>query len=164
MLYAPGLLGYSAVKIASPTFYSLRDSRTPVMVSILSIAVNLGFNLVLVRLLGFRGLALGTATAALVNAVVLLWLLRGRLGGIEGGRVARAFGKITVASLAMGAAAYGSAAWLTGLTAFEGGLGRLITVFGSITIALLVLALSARLLQIEEFTEASRRVLQRFKR
>ena len=25
--YAPGLLGYSAVKIASPTFYSLRDSR-----------------------------------------------------------------------------------------------------------------------------------------
>ena len=164
MLYAPGLLGYSAVKIASPTFYSLRDSRTPVMVSILSIAVNLGFNLVLVRLLGFKGLALGTATAALVNAVVLLWLLRGRLGGIEGGRVARAFGKITVASLAMGAAAYGSAAWLAGLTASEGGLGRLITVFGSIAIALLVLALSARLLRIEEFTEASRRVLQRFKR
>ena len=29
MFYAPGLLGYSAVKIASPTFYSLRDSRTP---------------------------------------------------------------------------------------------------------------------------------------
>ena len=164
MLYAPGLLGYSAVKIASPTFYSLRDSRTPVMVSILSIAVNLGFNLVLVRLLGFKGLALGTATAALVNAVVLLWLLRGRLGGIEGGRVARAFGKITGASLAMGAAAYGSAAWLAELTASEGGLGRLITVFGSITIALLVLALSARLLRIEEFTEASRRVLQRFKR
>lgn len=164
MLYAPGLVGYSAVKIASPTFYSLRDSRTPVMVSILSIAVNLGFNLVLVRLLGFKGLALGTATAALVNAVVLLWLLRGRLGGIEGGRVARAFGKITVASLAMGAAAYGSAGWLAGLTASEGGLGRLITVFGSITIALLVLALSARLLRIEEFTEAYRRVLQRFKR
>src|SRR5262249_25573084 len=32
--YAPGLVGYSAVKIASPTFYSLRDSRTPVTVSL----------------------------------------------------------------------------------------------------------------------------------
>ena len=41
MFYAPGLLGYSAVKIASPTFYSLRDSRTPVIVSALSVAVNL---------------------------------------------------------------------------------------------------------------------------
>ena len=30
MGYAPGLVGYSAVKIASPTFYALKDSRTPV--------------------------------------------------------------------------------------------------------------------------------------
>ena len=41
MFYAPGLLGYSAVKIASPTFYSLRDSRTPVIVSVLSVLANL---------------------------------------------------------------------------------------------------------------------------
>ena len=32
----------------------------------------------LVRVMGFRGLALGTAIAAIFNAVVLLWLLRGR--------------------------------------------------------------------------------------
>ena len=32
--YAPGLVGYSAVKIASPTFYALKDSRTPVIVSV----------------------------------------------------------------------------------------------------------------------------------
>ena len=46
VFYAPGLLGYSAVKIASPTFYSLRDSRTPVVVSVISVGVNLGINLV----------------------------------------------------------------------------------------------------------------------
>ena len=40
MFYAPGLVGYSAVKIASPTFYALRDSRTPVMVSMLSVVAN----------------------------------------------------------------------------------------------------------------------------
>ena len=32
MGYAPGLVGYSAVKIASPTFYALKDSRTPVTI------------------------------------------------------------------------------------------------------------------------------------
>jgi putative peptidoglycan lipid II flippase len=164
MFYAPGLLGYSAVKIASPTFYSLRDSRTPVMVSVLSIAVNLGINLILVRLLGFRGLALGTALAAVLNAVILLWLLRGRLGGIEGGRVARAFLKITAASLLMGLAAYLSAGWLAVATTAEGELAKLITVFGAITAALVVLAVAARLLRIEEFTEASNRILRRFNR
>ena len=76
MFYAPGLLGYSAVKIASPTFYSLRDSRTPVIVSVLSVLANLAMNLALVRVMGFRGLALGTALAAMFNAVALLWLLR----------------------------------------------------------------------------------------
>ena len=29
-LYAVGLVGYSIVRIASPTFYALGDSRTPV--------------------------------------------------------------------------------------------------------------------------------------
>ena len=83
MCYAPGLLGYSAVKIASPMFYSLRDSRTPVLVSVASVAVNLVVNLVLVACFGFRGLAAGTAFAATFNAGALLWLLRGRLSGIE---------------------------------------------------------------------------------
>ncbi len=32
--YAPGILGYSIVKIASPSFYSLREARTPVIVSV----------------------------------------------------------------------------------------------------------------------------------
>ena len=86
MCYAPGLLGYAAVKVASPTFYALRDSRTPVIVSALSVAVNVALNLALVRVAGFRGLALGTAIAATLNAALLLWLLRGRIGGLRRGR------------------------------------------------------------------------------
>ena len=42
MYYAPGLLGSSIVKLASPTFYSLRDSRTPVIVSLIAVLTNLG--------------------------------------------------------------------------------------------------------------------------
>src|SRR5918994_4107238 len=45
LFYSPGLVAYSAVKIASPTFYSLRDSRTPVMVSVTSVALNLVLNI-----------------------------------------------------------------------------------------------------------------------
>src|SRR6476660_3995535 len=105
IFYSPGLLGYSAVKIASPSFYSLRDSRTPVIVSVIAVLTNLTINLLLVRVMGYRGLALGTALAALFNAGALLWLLRRRLGGLDERRVFIAFVKILAASIAMGAAA-----------------------------------------------------------
>src|SRR5580765_6918269 len=65
--YAVGLVGYATARIASPVFYALRRSRVPVMVSVATIAVNVAGNIALVRVLGFRGLALGTSIAMLAN-------------------------------------------------------------------------------------------------
>jgi putative peptidoglycan lipid II flippase len=159
--YAPGLIGYSVVKIASPTFYSLGNSRTPVVVSVTSVAINLVLNIILFRVMGFRGLALGTAIAALFNAAALLWLLRARLGGIDGGHVAVAFGKIAVAAAAMGAVA--ALAWprLLDLLPGSGEMMRAVRVAIDIGAALIALVVAARLLRIEEFTEAGGRVLRR---
>lgn len=163
MFYAPGLLGYSAVKIASPTFYSLRDSRTPVTVSIISVLLNLSLNLALVRVMGFRGLALGTTIAAIFNATALLWLLGRRLRGLDGARILVAFAKITVASAVMGAAAFFTSAWLEGALPGRGLLWKTIQVFGAIAVAVIVLAASARVLRIAEFDDAMRRVLRRLR-
>ncbi len=164
MCYAPGLLGYAIVKIASPAFYALRDSRTPVIVSALSVAINVALNLALVRVAGFRGLALGTAIAATVNAVLLLWLLRGRIGDLDGRRNARALVRITLASVMMGLAAWGAEQWLAAALPGDGTLVRSVRVFSSIAIALGVLVAVARLLRIEEFTAALAQVTARLGR
>jgi putative peptidoglycan lipid II flippase len=156
--YAPGLLGYSTVKIASPTFYALRDSRTPVLVSVLSVICNVVLNLTLVTVLGYRGLALGTALSALLNAVVLLWFLRRRIGGLDERRVVLALLKILVASGAMAAAVLLVSAALTRLWPAPGLVVEVTTLGLTIATGLLVLALSARVLRIAEFTEAVRRV------
>lgn len=159
--YAPGLLGYSAVKIASPSFYSLRDSRTPVTVSVISVLTNLVLNLLLIRVMGYRGLALGTALAAMVNASALLWLLRRRLRGLEGRRIAIALVKILIASTAMGLAAAGAAAWFAYAVHGHGIVwkaGRVVVGIGS---GVVVLLAAVRLLKIEEFDEAFKRVLRR---
>jgi putative peptidoglycan lipid II flippase len=37
MVYAPGLMGYSIVKIATPSFYAMQDARTPVTISIVAV-------------------------------------------------------------------------------------------------------------------------------
>jgi putative peptidoglycan lipid II flippase len=159
--YAPGLVGYAVVKIASPTFYALRDPRTPVVVSAIAVAVNVALNLLLVRTMGFTGLALGTTIAAIVHAAILLWRLRGRIGGIGGRGNVRVFVLIAIASLAMGAAAWGSQHVLDLVIAGRSTVVRALRVFTSIGVGLATLVAAAHLLHVEEFKDAVRRVAAR---
>jgi putative peptidoglycan lipid II flippase len=161
--YAPGLVGYSAVKLVSPAFYALGTSRAPVIASATSVGVNVLLNLVLVRILGHRGLALGTAVAALCNASILLWLLSRRLGASDSSRIVTALGKIALASGVMAAAAYESEHLLHFAFAGDRLAMQAVRVFGAIGIGLAVLAASAHVLRIREFTDGVRLVSSRLR-
>jgi putative peptidoglycan lipid II flippase len=153
-LYAVGLVGYSAVRIVSPTFYAIGESRVPAIVSACVIAGNAVGSVAFVRMIGFEGLALGTSIAAIVNAIALLWLLRRRLGGLEGRRLSLTFVRVILAAFVMALAA----------VAIQHAMGRVLP--GSRTIAqtlrlaasigggLAVLAGAARILRLEEFDGA----------
>jgi putative peptidoglycan lipid II flippase len=161
--YAIGLVGYSIVRIASPVFYALGQNRTPVMVSVATVLANALLNVVLVRLMGYRGLALGTSIAALFNAVLLMFFLRRRLHGIEGGRVLRSLMRITIASALMGVAAVAAdmaaGAWRPG-----GGLvPQVIRLAATIGVALGVLSAAAYVLRIREFRDGVTLVARRFR-
>jgi putative peptidoglycan lipid II flippase len=162
--YALGLVGYSVVRIASPTFYALGQNRIPVVVSIISVAINAGLNLWLVRVLGFKGLALGTSIAALFNAVTLFVLLRTRLGGINGGPLFSSFIRIVIAALVMGSAAwsvnFGLELALPGASAVM----QIVRVFVTIGTALAVLGGAAWALRIREFDQGVAMVMRRFRR
>jgi putative peptidoglycan lipid II flippase len=162
--YAVGLLGYSVVRIASPTFYAIGENRTPVKVSVATVIVNAGLNIVLVRFLGFRGLALGTSIAALFNAALLVILLRRRLEGIEGPRVFASFLRILMASAMMGVAAAGVDAalstWMPGTSLAL----QVIRLAAAIGVALAVLAGGAHLLRISEFRAGVALVMRRLRR
>jgi putative peptidoglycan lipid II flippase len=162
--YALGLLGYSVVRIVSPAFYALGRARTPVMVSAGSVLVNVALNLALVRVLGYRGLALGTSLTALINAATQLTLLRQEIGGIEGRSIAASFARIATAAAAMALAAAGAdwlmARWLPGETI----LLQAIRLAWSMGLALLVLVVAAWTLGIPEFDEARESIVRRLRR
>jgi putative peptidoglycan lipid II flippase len=107
--YAVGLAGYAGIKIVAPAFYALGDVRTPMRVSLISIGVNYLMNWMLVRRLGFGhvGLALSTATVATLNFLWLFMVLRRRLEGIEGHRLAGSVLRIAAAAGVMSACVYG---------------------------------------------------------
>jgi putative peptidoglycan lipid II flippase len=153
IFYAPGLVGYSAVKLISPAFFALGNSRVPMVASAVSILVNILLNLILVGILGHRGLALGTALAALTNAAILLWLLRSRLGGIDGRRLSAALAKISMASFLMAVAAYGTERLLHIPFSGDDAVVQGLRLFSAIGAGLVVLAASAHVLRIAEFSE-----------
>lgn len=162
--YAIGLIGYSVVRIVSPAFYALHKSRIPVMASIGSVIVNVTLAIVLVPIMGFAGLALGTSIAAIFNAIVQLLMLRRELGGIQAGRIAVSFSKATVAALAMAAAAWYADAWLSSVLPGTALPVQAFRVLASIAVALAVLSAAAWLLRLHEFEEARGMVLRRFQR
>jgi putative peptidoglycan lipid II flippase len=160
MCYAPGLVGYSAVKLISPAFYALGTSRIPVMASAASVIVNVTLNLILVKTMGHRGLALGTAIAALVNGGILFAALRARLGGLDGRSIFTATWKIVLASLVMAVAARETERWLHVPLPGDAVTVQGLRVFGAIATGMLVLALCAQLLRMREFTESLRAVVR----
>ena len=162
--YAPGLLGYSAVRIVVPCFYALRDSVTPTLVSVAAVVLNLVLNLILVQWMGYRGLALGTSIAAIANAALLCYVLNRRIGGIGGGRLLAAFWKIAVAAGLMGAAVVAVQGGLETAWPQPGLLPALARLAASIGAGLAVLAAAARVLGIEDWDAAMRRVGAQFRR
>jgi putative peptidoglycan lipid II flippase len=103
--YAVGLAGYSCLKLIAPAFYALGDSRTPMLVSMASVLVNglAAFYMVRVAGFGHAGLALTTSVVSTFSALSLLWLLRSKIGGVDGWELLAGAAKIVVAAAVMGA-------------------------------------------------------------
>ncbi len=77
--YAPGLIFVGYSRIASQTFFALKDTRTPVLVSFWTLIVNIVSGFLLMLWLDHLGLALGLTISSLFNASALLLLLRPRV-------------------------------------------------------------------------------------
>jgi putative peptidoglycan lipid II flippase len=158
--YAIGLTGYSALKILNPAFYALRDARTPMWISIFSIAINFGMATILLKFthLSHAGLALSTSTVAIFGAVALFWILRNRIAGIQGRLLFGSFWKITVASALMGCCAAASSHWI-GVWLGAGTLARLTDLAISMPTGVLVFYGACRLLKIRELDVATKSLL-----
>ncbi len=109
--YALGLFAHSALEIVTRAFYSLHDTRTPVLIGAGAMILNIILSLLLIRPLLHGGLALANSVATIMETSVLLVILRRRLGGIDGQRLLRSAVKTSLAAVVMGLGVY----WFDGL-------------------------------------------------
>jgi putative peptidoglycan lipid II flippase len=110
--YAIGLAGYAAVKVLSPAFYALGDARTPMLISLGSIAVNYSANYLMVKrfAMSVSGLDLGGGAGQFCfcccSSCAKLWLIS--RAAVLCGKVLR----ICAATLVMAIAAARQTDWL----------------------------------------------------
>ena len=106
VFYTIGIFAYAAIHTLSRAFYALKDTRKPVAVAVLSIAVNVVLSIILVRYMAQGGLALAYSVAGIFNMVVLIVLLNWQIGDIGSWALLKSTAQTTLISLVMGAAVW----------------------------------------------------------
>jgi putative peptidoglycan lipid II flippase len=163
--YAAGLVGHSLLEILARAFYALHDTKTPVLVGVVAMSLNVVFSFAFSALftkIGWMphgGLALANSLATALEAVTLFLLMRRRLNGIEGHSILKG-----LAAAVLGALGLTAALWFwtqvfrstsIALTALGG------VVVGGAAYALILTAL--RIPEIQSLLNFLRRRLQRSK-
>lgn len=103
--YAPGLLPLAWREVITRAFYALGDSRTPVAVALLAMAVNLAGDLTLGLALGVPGIAASTVLSLAVAAVANTAQLSRRHRAVDSLQAAGALARLGLAGVVAAAAA-----------------------------------------------------------
>lgn len=177
--FAIGLVGLATLEILTRSFYALRDSKTPVIISIAQFILKVALSILLISLAAFgsgwgtAALAFSTSVATTLEAMILLFLLQQRIGGFEIRKLGRFILQVSLAAALMGICLLALRLLLDLILPTVPGSRDAPLGTGETMLALLKLALEvfvglflylkmARLVRIEEL-EPVRRVLQRFK-
>lgn len=112
LYYSVGLSFVALTRVLAPVFYALKDTKTPVYTALMAFIVNLCLSLVLMGPLKHGGLALATTISALCNMLLLLWLLRRRIGSFGGNGIMLTALKSSAASVPMAAAVWYSCSFV----------------------------------------------------
>jgi len=153
MFYLIGMTSFASVKTVVSAFYSMKETRVPVLCASISMAANVGLNFLLIRPLQVGGLALATTISFTLNLVLLLTMLRRRLGTLGLARVAGAASRIGASATLMGLAVWSVLRWTMTTTSSATIAGRLIQVAAPIAVGVFVYLILCRLLRVTELGE-----------
>jgi len=103
LYYSVGLSFVALSRVLAPVFYALKDTKTPVYTALVTFIINLCLSLALMGPLKHGGLALATTLSASCNMLMLLWLLRRKIGSFGGRDIMITAVKSSVASIPMAA-------------------------------------------------------------
>lgn len=152
--YSIGMIGLGVRVILGRAFYSMQDTRTPMIDAAIAMILNIILNIILSRYMGLSGLALATSISGIFGMFLLFYSLRKKIGSLNLRKMAGSFLKLSIAAFIMGLSAHFIYQYLITVIVFQ--IALLITIF----MAAIVYFTAVYLLKVEG-TES---MLEAFKR
>ena len=106
MVYAAAIWAFSLLQIINRAYYALHDTRTPLVMSVVNILINLVVEIPLLWKMGESGMAVGTLVSFIVQALLMLWMLDQKVGGLELRRSLVPILKMLASTILMGGVCY----------------------------------------------------------
>ena len=147
--YSLGLAGIGVTALLTRVFYSLKDTKTPMINSALALGLNFILNLILVQFMEHRGLALSTSLSTTITSFFLLYQLRKKIGNLGLRAMIQSSLKTVASSIVMGVVIY-SIYNYTIVPLNPSRLTELLLILCTVFIGVIVYFVSLYLLKVEE--------------
>lgn len=102
IFYSIGMIGFGLRDILSKVFYSIKDTKTPMINGIIAMILNVILNFILVRVMGYAGLALATSLSAIICTIFLFMSLHKKIGYFGQDRILKTTFKSMISTIIMG--------------------------------------------------------------
>ncbi|WP_195939326.1 murein biosynthesis integral membrane protein MurJ [Romboutsia sp. 1001713B170131_170501_G6] len=160
--YSIGMIGFGLREILNKVFYSLKDTKTPMINGALAVSFNIVLNLIFVKIIGYAGLALATSISAIICILLLFTSLKKKISYFGQDRIIKTMLKSMIAAIGMGIItklAYNLLSGFLGL----GFIKEAIALFGSIGIGIIVYGVLVIIFKVEEINVIIEKINKKIK-
>ena len=157
--YAVGLPAHGVLEVQMRLAFALKDTRTPVLIGVGAMAVNVAVATVLAPVIGHVGIGLGLSIAATIEAILLGIALERRVPGVHGQGLAGLAARLVGAAALSAFAGWGASATLAGWGAPA--LARLVIGGAALAVGATVAAWAFRIPEVAEVASAVVRRVRR---
>lgn len=151
--YALGLVFFGLVRVTAQVFYAFKDTITPVKASFAAVAANIILSLLLMKPLGFAGLALATSLSAVLNFSILYYYSGKKTPRPDRFGLVKYSLKILFGSAIAGGAAFFTTGLFLTVDGFDGFRGAVTAVVLSAVTAGVLYLIACSFMKIKELTQ-----------
>jgi putative peptidoglycan lipid II flippase len=161
IFYSLGLVASSLRLLITRVYYSLQDTKMPMINGAVSVVLNIVLNLIFVQFMAHAGLAFATSIANTIATLLLLYGLKKKIGSLGTKGYIITFIKAALASIIMGLLAYVVYNGLYGILGVSK-LYNLVSLLVAVGLGVIVYGVLCYLFNVEEVRDVVNKVIERF--
>jgi putative peptidoglycan lipid II flippase len=138
LFYSLGMVFFGYRDILSRVFYSLNDTKTPMINGVIALICNILLNIILVQYMQHAGLAFATSITAAITTILLFISLKKKLGSIGTISIVKVFIKSCIAAITMGVTVYNLNIYINSIIITESITSKLLTLSLNIGVGVII--------------------------